>query len=224
MRSIALLALVAATLFSATVSAQSKWEVISRDAGVVVSKKDIPELDLPIIKGVATLDEDFYDVLAVLRDTEHYAEWMHNCREARLLEAKDDFTLIVYNRVATPWPLEDRDTVVRTRIKVDYEREHVVIRFANTRSRLQGEIDGVTRMPLLKGFYKLEKLGPAKTRVTYQAQADPGGLIPDWLVERDSRDIPKHTIVSLRKRVRATRGTYKAFLKRWSPEHGGKGF
>ena len=224
MRTASLLAFVAITLCAATAVAQSKWEVISRDSGVVVSKKDHPSLELPIIRGVSTLDEDFYDVLAVLRDTEHFADWMHNCKEARLLEAKDEFDLIVYNRVSTPWPLEDRDTVVRTRIKVDHAKKFVVIRFVNVTSRLQGEINGVTRMPSLEGFYKIEKIGPGKTRVTYQAQADPGGLIPNWLVERDSRDIPKHTIASLRKRVRATRGSYKEFLKRWSPELGGQGF
>lgn len=224
MRTLSVLALVAITLSTSAALADARWEVISRDDGVVVSKKDHPDLELPIIRGVATLDEDFYDVLAVLRDTEHYADWMHNCKEARLLEAKGDFDLIVYNRIATPWPLEDRDTVVRTRIEVNQAKKAVVIRFGHTRSKLQGEIDGVTRMPRLEGFYRIEKIAVGKTRVTYQAQADPGGLIPNWLVERDSRDIPRHTIASLRKRVRATRGTYTEFLKLWSPERGGKGF
>ena len=40
---------------------------------------------------------------------------------------------------------------------------------------VQGEVDGVVRMPMLKGFYLLEKIDDKRTRVTYQAQADVGG-------------------------------------------------
>ena len=190
----------------------------------MVSKKEIPELELPVIRGVATFQENLYDILAVLSDANQYARWMHNCREARLLETKSDFELLVYNRISTPWPLEDRDTVVRTKVDVNREKRTVFIRFKNVASSLQAELDGVTRMPLLRGFYKLEMLGPEKTRVTYQAQADPGGIIPQWLVIQESKAIPANTIRSLRKRVRKTRGTYKSFLKRWSPLQGGNGF
>jgi hypothetical protein len=204
--------------------AGAKWEVISRADDIVVSKKDVPELALPIIRGVTTFDENFYDVLAVLSDTDHYAEWMHSCLEARLLRSDGDFDLLVYNRISTPWPLEDRDTVVHTRIQINQKKKFVVIRFSNVASDLQGPVDGVTRVPMLRGFYKLEMLGPEKTRVTYQAQADPGGLIPKWLAARESRDIPNLTLSSLRSRVKQTRGTYAEFRRRWMPEHGGRGF
>lgn len=208
----------------ATASAQSKWETIKRESGITVSKRELPNFDLPEIRGVGTINANIFDVLAVLDKTDTHASWMHDCAEARLLKATGDFERILYNRTKTPWPLDDRDVVVRATIKVNPKTKTIRIVFKNIRSPLQGERDGIVRMPVLEGFYKLQYIDDAQTRITYQAKADPGGLIPDLVVESGSKDIPLNTIRSLRKRVMSTKGTYTDFLKRWDPRHGGPGF
>ncbi len=208
----------------AEASAQSKWEVLTKEQGIVVSSREIKGYDLPQIRGVGTIKVGLFDVLAVLQDTEKHASWMHSCREARLLKRFSDYDLIVYNRTATPWPLDDRDAVVRSKVTVVPDKKTVMIHFNSISSPLQKPVDGVVRMPTLKGFYKLTYVDKDTTRITYQAQADPGGLIPDWFVVQGSKDIPLHTIASLRKRAMKTKGKYTDFLKRWDPEMGGQGF
>ncbi len=68
-------------------------------------------------------------------------------------------------------------------------------------------------MPRLRGHYVLKILDYNKTRVEYQIDADPGGMLPDWLIESASKDIPLNTLTGLKKRVAQTRkaGTYKEF-------------
>ncbi len=205
-------------------AAQSGWEVIDRTDGVVVSTRFVPQYELPIIRGVGMVEGNIYDVLAVLADVERNKEWMHSCRDSKLLKQQDDLVRIIYNRTATPWPVDDRDAVVKATIKPDMEKKTVTISFQSIKSPLMGEVEGVIRMPKLKGFYLLEKIDEGRTRVTYQAEADVGGIIPAWLAELNSKDIPLKTILSLRAQVKKTKGSYKDFLDKWDPKRGGQGF
>jgi len=72
-------------------------------------------------------------------------------------------------------------------------------------------------MPRLAGYYHLEVIDAG-----HQVDADPGGLLPDWLVKLTSRKLPIETLVGLRRQVAKTRGKYEAFLKRYDPTKGGK--
>ena len=58
-------------------------------------------------------------------------------------------------------------------------------------------------------------MGPDKTLVEYQVNADPAGELPDWVVEQTSKDLPLHTIVNLRKQVKATKGQYDQWIAKY---------
>jgi len=211
-------------VWGVTAEAQG-WEKIGSRDGVTAYRKFVEGFELPVIKGVGVIPAGIYDLLAVMEDVPSYPSWMESCREARLIKNLNEYERIIYNRTAVPWPLSDRDAVVQSKITVDPVKKTVKIAFQSIRSSLPGAgvVDGVVRMPILKGFYLLEVIDEGKTRVTYQAQADPGGFLPDWLVESASADIPLNTITSLRKRVAVMEGKYTTFLEKWDPAHGGVG-
>jgi hypothetical protein len=203
---------------------ETSWEVIKREDGIVVSRKYIPGYDLPIIKGVGMVKANIYDILAVLDDVGSNCKWMADCHTSKLLKKNSDLDLIVYNRTATPWPLNDRDVVVNAKITVDNEAKTVKVSFDSIKSNLKGEVGGVVRMPILKGYYLLKWVSPTTTEVTYQAQADVGGMVPDWLAEMKSKDLPFNTILAMRKHIPKTIGKFPEFMKAWDPAQGGKGF
>jgi hypothetical protein len=201
---------------------ESGWERDISEAGIVVSVKSEPGRNLPVFKGVGTIDAGVYEVLAILDDAAHYTDWMANCASARIIKKISDFDRYEYNRTSAPWPVSDRDAVVHTTVEGSAEKREVWARFESIRMPGQGPIDGVVRMPRLRGFYHLQAIDDTHTRVTYQVDADPGGMLPDWLVKRASRRLPIDTIVGMRKQVKQTRGRYDAFLARYDPAHGGK--
>ena len=69
-------------------------------------------------------------------------------------------------------------------------------------------------MPRLNGHYIFSEASKGKTKIEYQIDADPGGLLPAWLAKMASRDIPLKTLVNLRNRVKKTAqaGTYKKYI------------
>ena len=205
-------------------SAQGKWEVVTKEGGVVVSKKEVKDRDLPIFKGVGVINASVLEILAVLDDIPNNAVWMHQCMESRLIKQVSEYERIVYNRTDAPWPVDDRDVVVSSKATVNRDKRYVIVNFKSIKTPLQGEVEDVVRMPTLRGHYMLKILDYNKTRVEYQIDADPGGMLPDWLIEATSEEIPLNTIIKLRKRVMKTSkaGTYKGFVEKYTEKFGFK--
>ena len=195
-----------------------EWERISNEDGIQVSVQEIEGRELPIFKGVALINARLLDVLAVLTDTPRRTEWVHKCIDSRILKQIDELNRIVYNRTEAPWPVSDRDVVVHSRSKVNFEKNEIYIGFKNTRKENFPEIDGVVRIPRIKGFYLLQGIDNERTRVTYQIDADPGGSLPTWLSKLTSQKLPRETLTGLRAQVQKTAGSekYKPQIKAWT--------
>ncbi len=158
-----------------------------------------------------------FRVLAILADFDHHCEWMHGCKQARLLKTFDRYHRLSYNRTEAPWPVSDRDVVLDSQVKVDPEKHRVTIHFKGVSNPLKPEVEDVVRMVRLRGYYRLTALGPNKTEVQYQVDADPGGSLPDWVVRAASEDLPLNTLTNLRKRAgnKSSDADYDAFYATW---------
>jgi hypothetical protein len=191
-----------------------QWKVVTDQEGVVVSQKAVPGRSLPIFKGVTVIKADVFQILGVLQDVEKNPEWMHACVDAKRLKKFSDTEFLVYNRSGAPWPISDRDVVVRSKANIDRENQVLTITMRSTESDLMPPSGDAVRMPRLNGHFIFSEAGKGKTQIEYQIDADPGGLIPSWLATMASRDIPLRTLVNLRNRVKKTakEGTYQAYI------------
>ena len=177
------------------------WKQVRDEDGIRVSERAVAGQSLPEFMGVALLDSDSTAILAVIEDVDRHTEWMHDCAESRLLSEDGPAVRIVYNRTRTPWPISDRDVVLRSEKRV-LEAEHLIeIRFQSIADEAQPEIRGVVRMPKMEGRYLLETTGPNQTRVEYSVNADPGGRLPKVIARSATRDIPFHTLRNLREQL-----------------------
>ena len=78
--------------------------------------------------------------------------------------------------------------------------------------------DDFVLMPKLQGYWRLVPLSPTETEVTYMVNTDPGGLLPNFLIRRITRDLPYYTILGLRKQIKRSRGRYTKFLSKYDPD------
>ncbi|MEM7158802.1 MAG: START domain-containing protein [Myxococcota bacterium] len=184
------------------------WESVTNEDGIIVTARASARSELKVFRGVGVVEAPLIEVLAVITDADRHDEWVHSCSESGLIEQSTELTGFVYNRTATPWPVADRDVVLRSRIQlIDGERE-VLVTFTATEHPAKAPEDGVIRMPYLEGHYHLWAQGPSSTRVEYQVDSDPGGRLPTGLVSRGTRDMPVETLQGLRAQVVRTRGSY----------------
>lgn len=194
------LALLLAATASAPLAAQSKdgWERVDDEDGIVTWKHEVPGQVVPGIRGQVVIAADLDKVRRAIEDVKSHTKWMHRCAESAVVKNVGPTEDIVYNRTDSPWPISDRDVVLRTKRIVNDKGDEVLLAFQNIRSELKPELDGVVRMPKLAGFYKLTKLSDGRTKVVYQVDADVGGSLPDWIVKRVVKDMPYETLSNLR--------------------------
>lgn len=204
-------ALILSTLF--LMGAQ--WEVITEQDGIKVMMKEVKGRSLPVFKGEGNVNENLYEILGVLRDINKGKEWMHSCKDSRLLKAIGDRKFIVYNVTNAPWPVSDRDVVVESEATFDKATQTVTIDMKSIATPDMPEVSGLVRMPRLIGKFTLRAMSEKVTFVSYEIDADPGGMLPHWIVRMASRDIPYITLTNLRDRAKAMAeaGTYKDAVK-----------
>ena len=203
-------------LCTTTASWAAGWETITVEDGIKVTTRDVPNRALPVFQGVGVVKASIYQVLAVISDVPRHCQWRPKCAGVKLIERVGPQELVMWSRNAAPWPVSDRDVVIRAKVTFKLDQRGVIwSTFKRTTHRKAPEIDGVVRVPHIEGFYKLERLDADRTRVTYQVNADPGGWIPKWAAARSSRGLPLNTLKGLRKQSAAMAGKYDAFIARW---------
>ena len=139
----------------------------------------------------------------MLYESEHKTELLHRCIEYRILEVQSKINFVIYNRISSPFILiSDRDVIVRTDMVFDAATKTIIAKFKNVTHKDQPVVDGAVRMPHLEGMWILKAHKNGKTLATYEVQADPGGLLPKWVVNIANRSLPTKTIQAMRREVK----------------------
>ena len=91
-----------AICFSSVLLTGAQWELITEEDGIKVMRKDVEGRSLPVFKGEGNVNENLYEILGVLRDINKGKEWMHSCKESKLIKAWGDRKFLVYNVTDAP--------------------------------------------------------------------------------------------------------------------------
>ncbi len=204
-------ALIAATI-PRTAFAGGKWTTLTKEAGITVTTRREKNRQFPTFRGTGRVKSNIWDVIAVIQDASKYTQWLHQCSESGVIKRVDQVTQVVYSKVDSPWPVKDRDVVLRGKIDFINPHKEVKIRFRAIKHKHKKGQSDVVRMPLVEGHWYIVAMGEDKTLVEYQVNADPGGELPPWLVEQASKELPLFTLRNLRKQVSKTQGQYDAFI------------
>jgi hypothetical protein len=208
--------LAALLLASEAARADDGWQPLVTQDGVSVRERGAPDRALPELEARTEILAGIFEVLAVIVDVPNQTHWMHDCSEARIVRTESADVALIYNRTEQPWPVSDRDVLLRSGPILLEPGTRAAVRFTNVEDAAAPPVDGVVRMPRLVGEYDLVSLSPARTRVTYRIDADPGGSLPSWATTRFTRNTPLQTLIGLRNRVQATQGQYAEFVAQWS--------
>jgi NAD(P)-dependent dehydrogenase (short-subunit alcohol dehydrogenase family) len=186
------------------------WQFVKQSDGVVVERRTVDGSSLKEFRGRAVVQAPIAAILAVFADVPRATEWMDSCNGSRTVEDISDREKVVYNRTHAPWPVADRDAVLHNVVRFDAAARRVDLDFWSVDDAKAPPVAGVVRMPFLRGHWTLwPSADGVSTRVEYQVHANPGGRLPDWLVNYVSRDLPFRTIEGLRAQVK--RRQYPAF-------------
>ncbi|MCS6933667.1 MAG: START domain-containing protein [Chitinophagales bacterium] len=162
---------------------KSKWGKL-RDAKAVMWVKATPE-----------------EMLRLITDFENYHTWMTHCAKARIVARLSDNEYIVHMILNAPWPIKDRDCVVRIKIMRD-EKTGIITVTQTSEPRYIRENENYVRIEHLVSTWRLVPVNGG-TEVTNEYTSNPGGNIPDWLTNTQSVETPLHNFENLQVKTKA---------------------
>ncbi len=211
---IACIALGLASMATADASV-SGWRVVDSERGITVSVRDEPGQELPSFRGEGTIEGDVLYVLAVVLDAEGAMEWAEGADEVRLLREIDPRTHLIYSHTDTPWPVTDRDLIMKRVVRVVKvgAEFHLQLDCVNEG---KAPVEGIMRISDCSSHFLLRKVDANHTSIDYQVRIDPAGSLPKWLVAWAARKVPFETLVNLEAQVKKTHHKYATTARAWA--------
>jgi hypothetical protein len=182
--------------------AQSQWSLVRDGDGIRVFTRDVAGSDMDEFKAVTVLPARIEVVSEIMRDGTAYVKWMADCIEARIVSSAGPDTLFIYHATNAPWPVTDRDVVVKTRVERDYSRGVFTAHLDSVDNGLVPRRPDRVRMTKLKGRFDLRVIDRERTEVTYTVLADPAGSIPASVTNYFARNNPYTTLRGLGRMVK----------------------
>ncbi len=190
------------------------WKALETKNGISVSEREVGGDALPIYRGKTRVTGPISEVLGVILDDTRSKEWAKDVSEAKVLRVVDGTTTIVYSRSEQPWPVRDRDMVMKRTVEVVEPGTVYRVKLTCLQQE-KPEVAKVVRIRDCESSFVLRKVDDSQTDVEFQMRVEPGGNHPEWAVRRASKSVPYDTLSGLRKQVQRTRGQYDETLQRY---------
>ena len=195
------------------------WIEVKNQDGLKVSKRVHKNSDLLEFRGEGVIEAELATVIALLTDPYRITEWVENCLKADLVKANYDindrdllqkklseFYHIQYLEMFVPWPFQNRDVVIKGSVNYYKDKETGLegARLLSHRVDWQQKppIDGLTRMPIMTSSLDVRQVGGSHTFIDFRVRADPGGRIPEWIVNFVTGMLPLKTMENIREMVK----------------------
>lgn len=203
------LGLVALALATAQAGA---WELVYSAQDLSVQRRDYAGSDLDEIRGVVRVKATLNAVMALLKDADFNRDWVYRSGGARILQDTGYPQAYVYGIVDAPFPMSDRDTVVRFDYQQDPVTREITITITNFPDFIPPEVN-LVRVPQFGGYWHLRPEPGGWVEVTYQVYGDPGGWIPVWVANRAALVSVQETLRNMISVVGRYEGANSEFVK-----------
>jgi ribosome-associated toxin RatA of RatAB toxin-antitoxin module len=184
-------------------------EAHNKDNDIQVFTRVVENSPLKEFKGVTHIKADVASFVALLLDFEMATSWLHNVIEFKVMDAPSDTESVIYTVNKTPWPITNRDVYIRTAMSAD-KLGAVTLSFTAESNSAEKNKDYI-HMPELVGTWIFTPMEEGMVEVTYQVHANPGGSLPNWMVNAIVIETPLKTLLNLRKVIKSEKYQNKSY-------------
>ena len=146
------------TMSVCVLGAESSWKLVLKKDGFKVYQRKIIGSSYIQMKGTGVIYQPIEKVLAIILDYKRLKEWQPNLKTFERLVTHNDKHFINYFAMNLPWPVTDRDIVMRHKIKVDRSKKWVHVFMSKSKHKNRPKRKGFIRVPFMKGRWSLHSL------------------------------------------------------------------
>jgi len=160
---------------------QSNWKLTKNKDGIQVYQRDAKNSNFKNIKVECTLEGNFDKLIAIINNVSHYKDWVYNNKATSLLKRVNGYEFYYYTETFLPWPLDNRDAVMHTKITKDSGNRVLRINSVAVPNYI-AQKGGKVRISHSDINWNVTKISSNNIRIVYTFETDPGGNVPSWLV------------------------------------------
>lgn len=183
---------------------QGDWELKMNKDGITVYTKNLENSPYKAIKTVCTINATMSRLTAVLLDIENSADWVYSTKKCSVLKVSSPTDLTYYSEIAVPWPVSNRDFIIRLKVSQDEKTKAVTVLGENKPTYLP-ENKNIVRIQRSFSKWVITPQPNGLLRIEYLLEVDPGGTIPAWLINMFATKGPFETFKNLRQQVKKPR-------------------
>jgi len=176
-----LLLIILSCLFISFAFSQPSWKLTKNKDGIQVFQRDAKNSNFKNIKVECTLQGSFEKLIAIINNVNHYKDWVYNNKATSLLKRVNGYEFYYYTETFLPWPLDNRDAIMHTRITKDSLNRSLKINSTAVPNYLATKA-GKVRITRSEINWNVTKASSNSIRIVYTFETDPGGNVPSWLV------------------------------------------
>jgi len=186
-------------VFMGNLSAQT-WNFIKERDGIKVYTRSEENTALKSFKGETYLKTDMAEISKVIGKIESFDWWDDDISEIKVLDYEEEKHIRYYLVYDVQWPFSDRDLCVEALINNDPITGRRVVR-ATPLFGVIPEKPGLVRIKNYWQQWTMETAGNEMIHLTLEGSVDPGGIIPDWLINMVITDTPLNIMRKVREQV-----------------------
>jgi hypothetical protein len=179
-----------------------QWKLRFQKEGISVYSNGVTDSQIDELKGECVLDASLEVVAGVMLDVSSYPHWVADCIEARKFNCSGLTECKLYCALAMPWPVRDRDVVLQSSTDIKLSEGRIVGFVYALPDELVPVYKNRIRIKSMYGKWIFERISSDKTMATFICWADPAGLIPAFIINIASIDIPYRTLKGLQRMVK----------------------
>ena len=137
-------------------------------------------------------------IVKMIVDFDSYQLWLPRCGNAKVLARLSDNEFIAYMVFKSPWPVSDRDCVVRVRVERDADGGVTI--HETSEPKYINKKSNVVRIEQMFSTWHFVPRGDG-VAVSNEYSTNPGGDIPDWLTNTQSVENPYDIFVTIQNSI-----------------------
>ncbi len=176
--------------------AAEKWDLKKDSEGIKIYTRTVPNSPHKALRATFTMKGTLDILQGILLDISKQTDWVYSTKTSSLVKRIGEHDLVYYSEKSMPWPVTNRDAVVR--ITITRSDANTMLVNAISVAGVVPDKKGIVRVPFSKVNWEVKVVNANTLSVVYEALVDPGGSIPAWVVNMFSTKGPFETFKSIR--------------------------
>ncbi len=186
------------TLLFGQKSNPAEWEFVKERKNVKVYCKEVG--DQNAFRGKGIIEGTPEKLIGVIHNPKRWKFWIDNLEEGKLLEQKSDFHFVFLQEIDATWPIKNREIVFESIISRVGPAQILLEMKSVDHTKAPKNNDRVRAMVTYTRYW-IDPLENNRMQVTFENLSDPGGKIPNFMVDWASKSFPVSIIEGLRQEM-----------------------